>query len=172
MIYDTPKYRGYEVVLDVFGIEKDETAGGVWALGTLLVPKDLKPGEKRRSSFVSMGLRVSREDTIRGDVKGTAYYHEFAAKLAERGFVTFAPQNPYIGMTHFRQLVRKLHPLKKTLWSVIVPPHQQITNWLASLEFVDPNRIAFTDFPTAARRRCACGLGRQLLSLHLLGRLQ
>ncbi len=143
LIYDTPKYRGYEVVLDVFGVGEDETAGGVWALGTLLVPKDLKPGEKRPVVVCQHGLEGRPEDTIRGDVKGTAYYHEFAAKLAERGFVTFAPQNPYIGMTHFRQLVRKLHPLKKTLWSVIVPQHQQITDWLASLEFVDPDRIGF-----------------------------
>lgn len=143
LIYDTPKYRGYEVVLDVFGVGKEETAGGVWALGTLLVPKDVKPGEKRPVVVCQHGLEGRPEDTIRGDVKGTAYYHEFAAKLAERGFVTFAPQNPYIGMTHFRQLVRKLHPLKKTLWSVIVPQHQQITDWLASLEFVDPDRIGF-----------------------------
>ena len=143
LIYDTPEYRGYDVVLDVFGVDKDEAAGGVWALGTLLVPKDLKPGEKRPVVVCQHGLEGKPEDTILPNIPGSNYYHMFAARLAERGFVVFSPQNPYIGKTHFRQLVRKLHPLKKTLWSVIVPQHQQITNWLASLEFVDPKRIGF-----------------------------
>ncbi|MBA4017040.1 MAG: hypothetical protein C0483_07710 [Pirellula sp.] len=148
LIYDTPKYRGYDVVLDVFGVAeketgKDEAAGGVWALGTLLVPKDLMPGEKRPVVVCQHGLEGKPEDTILPNLKGSNYYHMFAARLAERGFVVFSPQNPYIGKDHFRQLVRKLHPLKKTLWSVIVPQQQQITDWLASLEFVDPTRIGF-----------------------------
>jgi dienelactone hydrolase len=147
-IYDTPKYVGYEVVLDVFGAKPGDgnlSTGGsdVWAFGILLVPKDLKPGEKRPVVVCQHGLEGRPEDTIRGDVPGSRFYHEFAAKLADRGFVAFSPQNPYIGKTHFRQLVRKLYPLKKTLWSVIVPQHEQITDWLAGLEFVDPQRIGF-----------------------------
>jgi hypothetical protein len=147
-IYDTPKYVGYEVVLDVFGAKPGDgilSAGGsdVWAFGILLVPKDLKPGEKRPVVVCQHGLEGRPEDTIRADVAGARFYHEFAAKLADRGFVTFSPQNPYIGKTHFRQLVRKLYPLKKTLWSVIVPQHEQITDWLAGLEFVDAERIGF-----------------------------
>ena len=142
LVYDTPKYLGYEVVLDVFGIE-DEKSGGVWASGILLVPKDIRPGDRRPVVVCQHGLEGRPEDTILAGVKGSNYYHEFAAKLAEHGFVTFSPQNPYIGMTHFRQLVRKLHPLKKTLWSVIVPQHEQITHWLSSLEFVDGKRIGF-----------------------------
>src|SRR5207244_10841324 len=58
-------------------------------------------------------------------------------------FVTYAPQNPYTGQEHFRALQRKLNPLKKNLFSIIVPHHQQTTDWLASLPFVDPDRIAF-----------------------------
>jgi hypothetical protein len=147
-IYDTPKYVGYEVVLDVFGAKPGDgelSAGGadVWAFGILLVPKDLKPGEKRPVVVCQHGLEGRPEDTIRGDVPGERAYHQFAAKIAERGFITFSPQNPYIGKTHFRQLVRKLYPLKKTLWSVIVPQHEQITDWLASLDFVDADRIGF-----------------------------
>ena len=71
------------------------------------------------------------------------FYKSFAAKLAERGFITFAPQNPYLFGDRFRTLQRKANPLKKTLFSVIVPQHQQIVNWLVSLPYVDPNRIAF-----------------------------
>jgi len=70
-------------------------------------------------------------------------YHDFAAKLAEQGFITFAPQNLYIFGDRFRTLQRKTYPLKKTLFSVMVPQHQQILNWLKSLPYVDPSRIAF-----------------------------
>ena len=31
----------------------------------------------------------------------SGYYHRFAVRLAEEGFVTFAPQNPYIGEDRF-----------------------------------------------------------------------
>jgi len=40
-------------------------------------------------------------------------------------------------------LQRKANPLKKTLFSVIVPQHQQTVRWLASLPMVDAKRIAF-----------------------------
>jgi hypothetical protein len=70
-------------------------------------------------------------------------YHDFAAKLAERGFVTFAPQNLYLFQDRFRTLQRKANPIKKTLFSVIVPQHQQIVDWLKTQPFVDPGRIGF-----------------------------
>ena len=60
----------------------------------------------------------------------TPYYHQFAVRLAEQGFITFSPQNLYIFGDRFRTLQRKANPLKKTLFSVIVPQHQQITDWL------------------------------------------
>ncbi|MBC7852538.1 MAG: hypothetical protein IAF94_03795, partial [Pirellulaceae bacterium] len=67
----------------------------------------------------------------------------FAGRLAERGFITFSPQNLYIGKDRFRTLQRKANPLGKTLFSVIVPQHQQICNWLETLPMVDKDRIAF-----------------------------
>jgi len=72
-----------------------------------------------------------------------AAYHQYALRLAERGYVTFAPQNPYLGGTRFRQVLRKAQPLGLTLWSFIVRQHEVITDWLASLDFVDPQRIGF-----------------------------
>ena len=71
------------------------------------------------------------------------YYHQFAAKLAERGFITYRPAEPYIGADRFRTLQRKSNPLKKSLFSIIVPQHQQIVDWLGTLPIVDPERIAF-----------------------------
>jgi dienelactone hydrolase len=132
VIYDEPKWTGYEVMLDVFP--------DVSAYGILLVPKDLKPGERRPVVVCQHGLEGRPQDTITGD---SHYYHDFAAKLCEQGFVTFAPQNLYIFTDRFRTLQRKANPLGKTLFSIIVPQHQQITDWLKTQSFVDPARIAF-----------------------------
>ena len=70
-------------------------------------------------------------------------YNQFAIRLAERGFITFAPQNLYLFEDRFRTLQRKANPLGKTLFSIIVPQHQQIIDWLKTLPQVDPRRIAF-----------------------------
>src|SRR4029453_12981935 len=44
---------------------------------------------------------------------------------------------------YFLTLQRKANPLGKTLFSIMVPQHQQICNWLKSLPNVDGERIAF-----------------------------
>jgi dienelactone hydrolase len=129
---ETDKWTAYEVVLDVFP--------DVIAYGILLLPKDIKPGDKRPVVVCQHGLEGRPEDTIIGDHRA---YHDFTAKLAERGFITFAPQNLYIFGDRFRTLQRKANPLGKTLFSIIVPQHQQITDWLKTLPAVDPQRIAF-----------------------------
>lgn len=131
-VYDMPKWEGFEVVLPVF----EE----VFAYGILLIPKGLKPQERRPVVVCQHGLEGRPQDTIQGNHRA---YHDFAARLAEEGFVVFAPQNPYIFGDRFRTLQRKANPLGKTLFSVIVPQHQQIVHWLSTREFVDPNRIAF-----------------------------
>jgi hypothetical protein len=130
--YDTDKFTGYEVVLDVFP--------DVFAYGVLLLPKDLKEGEKRPVVVCQHGLEGRPQETITGDSK---YYHDFAAKLAERGFITFSPQNLYIFGDRFRVLGRKANPLGRTIWSIIIPQHQQILNFLKTLPNVDAKRIAF-----------------------------
>jgi dienelactone hydrolase len=131
-VYDKEKWTGYEVVLDVFP--------DVIAYGVLLLPKDLKEGEKRPVVVCQHGLEGRPRDTIEGN---NPSYHDFAAKLAERGFITFAPQNLYLFKDRFRTLQRKANPLGKTLFSIIVPQHQQITDWLKSLPYVDGDRIGF-----------------------------
>jgi dienelactone hydrolase len=131
-VYDTDKYAGYEVVLDVFP--------DVFAYGVLLLPKDMKEGERRPVVVCQHGLEGRPRDTIEGD---SHFYHAFAARLAEQGFITFAPQNPYIFGDRFRTLVREANPLGKSLWSIIIPQHQQILNFLKSQPNVDPQRIAF-----------------------------
>jgi hypothetical protein len=71
------------------------------------------------------------------------YYKQFAARLAQQGFVTFSPQNPYIGNDRFRLIQRQGHPLKLALFSFILGQHERILDWLVSQPFVDPERIGF-----------------------------
>ncbi len=130
--YEGGKWIGYEVVLDVFP--------DVIAYGILLLPRDLRPGERRPVVVCQHGLEGRPQDIVTGDREA---YHDFAARLADRGFITFAPQNLYIFTDRFRTLQRKSNALKKTLFSTIVPQHQQIVDWLETLPFVDPQRIGF-----------------------------
>jgi dienelactone hydrolase len=136
-IADNAKWTAYDVVLDVWP--------DVFAWGILLVPKDLKPGERRPVVVCQHGLEGLPIDTISEDSSSRAFgfYKSFAARLAERGFVTFAPHNPYRGQDAFRVLQRKANPLKKSLFSVIVGQHDRILDWLSELPFVDQQRIAF-----------------------------
>ena len=133
-LQETDKWTIYQVVLDVYE--------DVIAYGLLIIPNDLKQDEKRPVVVCQHGLEGRPEDCI-NEKQGYGSYKAFATKLAERGFVTFAPQNLYIGKDKFRTLQRKANPLKKTLFSVIVPQHQQITDWLKTLPFVDGKRIGF-----------------------------
>lgn len=134
LIYETNGIRGYEVVLDVHP--------DVFAYGILVVPAGIKAGLRRPVVVCQHGLEGRPSDVANPAIENPAY-HRYAYRLAEEGFVTFAPQNAYIGSTRFRQVLRKAQPLGLTLWSFIVPQHEVITDWLAALSFVDPERIAF-----------------------------
>ncbi|HEV2207253.1 MAG TPA: dienelactone hydrolase family protein [Verrucomicrobiae bacterium] len=131
-IYDEPNWTGYEVVLDV---HPDLICEGV-----LLLPKGLKAGERRPVVVCQHGLEGRPQDVITGD---SHFYHDFARRLCEQGFITFAPQGLFIFHDRFRTLQRKANPLGKTLYSLMVPEHQQLINWLTAQPFVDPERIGF-----------------------------
>jgi dienelactone hydrolase len=134
LVYDEPAYRGYEVVLDVWP--------DVFAYGILLLPKDLRPGERRPVVVCQHGLEGRPQDVADPKVDNPSY-HRYACRLAERGFITFAPQNPYIGGDRFRVLQRKANPVGKSLFSFIVRQHERILEWLAAQPFVDRERIGF-----------------------------
>jgi dienelactone hydrolase len=133
-LYDEPKWRGYEVTLDLYP--------DVFAHGILLVPKDLKEGEKRPVIVCQHGLEGKPTDVV-NPTKRTPYYNSFGAQLADRGYIVYAPQNPYIGHDKFRVLQRKANPLGLSLFSFIIRQHERTLDWLASLPFVDPERMAF-----------------------------
>jgi dienelactone hydrolase len=133
--YDKAKWTGYDVVLDVYP--------DVFAWGVLLLPKDLKAGERRPVVVCQHGLEGVPHDTIAEEGNGYGYYKAFSARLAERGFVVFAPHNPYRGRDQFRVLQRKANPLGKSLFSVIIAQHERILDWLSAQPFVDAERIGF-----------------------------
>ncbi len=136
-IYDKEKWTGHDVMLDVWP--------DVFAWGVLLLPKDLKPGEQRPVVVCQHGLEGVPADTLNDDPKSGSFgsYKAFAARLAERGFIVFAPHNPYRGVDKFRVLQRQANPLGASLFSVILAQHERILDWLSEQTFVDPKRIGF-----------------------------
>lgn len=122
-IYDEPAWKGFEVAL--------EAIPGVYAWGILAVPKDIKPGERRPAVVMQHGI---------GGLPSTSMfvesYHGVLQALVNRGFVVFSPFNPY----QFN--IRKANPLKASAFSIIIPQHQQILNFLSSLDYVDYKRVA------------------------------
>lgn len=134
LVDDEPAFTGYEVMLDVWP--------DVFAYGILLLPKNLRPGERRPVVVCQHGLEGRSQDVADAKIEKPAY-HSFAARLAAEGFITYSPQNPYIGEDRFRIIQRKAHPLKLALFSFILGQHQQTLEWLAGLPFVDPDRIGF-----------------------------
>jgi dienelactone hydrolase len=134
LIFDEPKFLGYEVMLDVWP--------GIFTYGILLVPKNIQPGERRPVVVCQHGLEGRPRDVADPKID-SAFYHAFAVRLANEGFVTFAPQNPYTGQDRFRQIQRKAHPLKLSLFSFILGQHQRLLEWLGGMPFVDRQRIGF-----------------------------
>ena len=133
LIHDQPNWKGYDVVIDVFP--------DVFAYGVLLVPKGIKDGERRPVVVCQHGLEGRPTPVI--EPSDDTPYNGFGAKLADMGFVVYAPQNPYIGGDKFRVLQRKANPLKKSLFSIIIRQHEQTLSWLSQLPFVDSSRIGF-----------------------------
>jgi len=134
-VLDEVHFTGYEVVLDVYP--------DVIAAGILLVPKNVPATEKRPLIICQHGLEGTPRDTITRSGEGYRYYKAFAAELAERGFIVYAPQNPYRGEERFRVIQRLSNPMKRSLFSYIIRQHERTLEWLQKLPFVDPERIGF-----------------------------
>lgn len=132
VVAETEKWTAYDIVLDVYP--------EFFAWGVLVLPKDLKPGERRPVVVCQHGRQGVPLDLVN---RNTTAYNNAAAVLAERGFITFAPHNLYRGEDRYRWLCRKANNVQATLFSFIIASHDQITRWLSEQPFVDPDRIAF-----------------------------
>jgi dienelactone hydrolase len=131
-LYDRERWTGYEVVLHVYP--------EVLAAGILLIPKDIQPNEKRPVVVCQHGRSDIPQKLVEGNFTA---YNNVAARLADEGFIVYAPYNPYRGEDRYRWLHRKANTVKKTLFSFITSQHDQALRWLGTLPFVDKKRIAF-----------------------------
>jgi hypothetical protein len=115
--YRDKTWDGYDVVYDV--------APEVFGYGVLLVPKGIPSGERRPVVVAQHGLEGRPQDMFacpevdrRPDGSFTGnfhYYQNVGSRLAERGYVVYMPQNPYIG--DFRPINALANPLGLSLFS-------------------------------------------------------
>ena len=160
LIYDEPKWTAYEVVIPMWQ--------DVYAYGILLLPKEMKPGERRPVIVTQHGLEGRPQEVIKPHLaQNETYYAHYAARLADRGFIVYAPQNPTLGGNLFRQVQRRANPLQLSLFSFILDQHQRTLDWLISLPFVDPQRIGFygLSYGGVTAMRVPPLLGRYLFSI-------
>ena len=131
-IMDHPKWTGYEVTLDVLP--------DVFAWGYLLLPKDLKPGEKRPVIVCQHGL--SGVPSVLMDTTNNTY-KGFAVLLANKGYIVFAPHFPWRQAEDYRNLQRRANSLDLTIFSFIMSQHERLLDWLTSQSWVDRSKIGF-----------------------------
>ncbi|MBI4621719.1 MAG: dienelactone hydrolase family protein, partial [Verrucomicrobia bacterium] len=132
---DEPRYNGYEVVMDVWP--------EVINYGVILVPKGLRPGERRPVVVVQHGHQDFPKKVTDPHFVGQTIYQAAGAELADRGFIVYAPQNLYTLAEKFPLIQRMGHPLKQSMWSIMIGQHQQLVRWLQGLPMVAPERIGF-----------------------------
>jgi dienelactone hydrolase len=136
-ILDKPAWRGYEVTLDL-------AQPGLFVWGYLLLPKDLKPGERRPVIVAQHGGTGLPAAVVNEDPKTNAAYKAYAVRLVEQGFVVFAPHFPWRTMDRFFRIAeRKANSLGQTTFAVIFAQHRRLLDWLTAQPWVDPQRIGF-----------------------------
>jgi len=127
LIAERDHWVAYDVVLDVFP--------DLFAWGILMLPKDLGADERRPVVVLQHGRNGLPRKVMEGG------YNNAADKLLQRGFIVFAPHNLYRGEDRYRWLDRKANSVKASLFSFLIAQHDQLTRWLASLPFVDGQRM-------------------------------
>lgn len=139
--YSGATWDGYDVVYDVYP--------DVFGYGVFLLPRDIKPGERRPVLVAQHGLDgrpqhlfgQPEKEFENGATTKFHYYQNIGSRMAELGYVVYLPQNPYIG--DFRKINRLANPLGLSLFSFILEQHSRMLDWLTSLPFVDAKRIGF-----------------------------
>lgn len=160
--YETAKWTGYEVVLDVWQ--------DVVAYGLLLVPNDMKPDEKRPVVVCQHGLEGRPQQLVAGDHPA---YHDFAAKLCERGFITFARRTCTCSRTDSAPCNARRNPAEEDAIlgdRAAAPADRQLAQDAAERRR-PANRLLRTELRRQKRDENPSA-GARLLPVDLLGRLQ
>lgn len=136
-LYDEPEFTGYRLSVRVYE--------GVHAYGILLVPKNIKPGERRPAVFAQHGFGGKPEDAL-GVVenqRADATYSKFGRELARRGYVVFAPMISTQTSEDRNSLVRRSHLVGLTPVGMEIQKAGRVLDYLETLPFVDKERFAF-----------------------------
>jgi dienelactone hydrolase len=149
LIGETDKFLAYDVLLDV--------VSGVEAYGQLLVPREVGGDVDRRLPAVvcqhGFGGAPRYVTGVGPEVESQSYFHKFGERLAERGYVVFAP---YVTVPYGYQppsnvhradlinpLVRQAASLGVMRTSIELTKLHCIVDFLQSLPFVDTKRIGY-----------------------------
>ena len=136
-IYDEPEFKGYRLSVKLYE--------DVHAYGILLVPKGMKAGERRPVVFTQHGLRGIPEHALGvvPDEKNDAVYARFGYRLAQRGYIVFAPMISTQTGTDRSSLTRRAHLLGLTPVGMELRKFSRVLDYLSTLDFVDKERFAF-----------------------------
>jgi dienelactone hydrolase len=134
LVLATKKYKAYRVLLDV--------TAGIEMYGNLLVPEGIRG--KTAAVVCQHGLSGTPEMiTGLGQTRDTPY-HEFGRRLAERGYVVFAPLLlHYHPVEWTNEQVRLAEAVGLMRVSVPVAKTRRVVDFLQSLPFVDPQQIGY-----------------------------
>lgn len=150
LIGETDKFLAYDVLLDV--------VPGVQAYGQLLVPRTAAGDMSQRLPVMicQHGFDGAPKYVtgVGKDIESNDhFYHRFGERLAERGYVVFAPylsvpQDPTPpGIVHRADLINPLVRLAACVGmmrtSIELAKLHRIVDFLQSLPFVDPKRMGY-----------------------------
>ncbi|MCA9105032.1 MAG: dienelactone hydrolase family protein [Planctomycetales bacterium] len=142
----TETWTSYEVVMDV--------GDGMILTGVMVVPhealqawqraiEDGTASERRWPVVVMQHGRNGRPYLLCQSDAHEDSYHAVGARLAERGFIVFAPQHLYLGEEAYRVVQRKCFALGMTFFAPMVRQHERLLEYLGSVPVVDPTHIGF-----------------------------
>ncbi|MFN0166378.1 MAG: dienelactone hydrolase family protein, partial [Bryobacteraceae bacterium] len=136
-LYDEPGFTGYRLSVRLYE--------GVHAYGILLVPKSIRSGERRPVVFTQHGYGNRPEDAlgVKTSKASEEMYNRFGKKLAEKGYVVFAPMISVQQSEERTRLVRRSHLLAKLPIGLEVRKAGRMIDFLSTLPFVDKDRFAF-----------------------------
>jgi dienelactone hydrolase len=128
------KYKAYRVLLDV--------TEGVEVYGNLLIPREIQG--RAPAVICQHGLNGTPEMITGLGQKDDTPYHEFGRRLAERGYVVFAPLIlHYHPVQWTNDQVRQADAVGMMRVSMVIAQTERVLDFLQRLPCVDPQHIGY-----------------------------